>query len=56
MGLSPQQVADGTMLPLEEVEKLADEIKKIRLTPDCRSVVGAFLFFDMLNAGLISLF
>ena len=27
MGLSPQQVADGTMLPLEEVEKLVDEIK-----------------------------
>jgi hypothetical protein len=27
MGLSPQQVADGTMLHLEEVEKLVDEIK-----------------------------
>ena len=27
MGLSPQQVADGTMLPLEEVEKLVDEIR-----------------------------
>ncbi len=27
MGLSPQQVADGTMLPLEKVEKLVDEIK-----------------------------
>ena len=27
MGLSPQQVVDGTMLPLEEVEKLVDEIK-----------------------------
>lgn len=27
MGFSPQQVADGTMLPLEEVEKLVDEIK-----------------------------
>ena len=27
MGLSPQQVADGTMLPLEEVEKLVDETK-----------------------------
>ena len=27
MGLSPQQVADGTMLSLEEVEKLVDEIK-----------------------------
>ena len=27
MGLSPQQVAAGTMLPLEEVEKLVDEIK-----------------------------
>lgn len=27
MGLPPQQVADGTMLPLEEVEKLVDEIK-----------------------------
>ena len=27
MGLSPQQIADGTMLPLEEVEKLVDEIK-----------------------------
>ena len=27
MGLSPQQVADGTMLPLEEIEKLVDEIK-----------------------------
>ena len=44
MGLSPQQVADGTMLPLEEVEKLVDEIKKIRLTPGYRSAVGAFLF------------
>lgn len=27
MGLSPQQVVDGTMLPLEEVEKLVDETK-----------------------------
>lgn len=27
MGLPPQQVADGTMLPLEEVEKLVDETK-----------------------------
>ena len=27
MGLSPQQVADGTMLALEEVEKLVDETK-----------------------------
>ena len=27
MGLSPQQVVDGTMLPLEEVEKMVDEIK-----------------------------
>ena len=27
MGLSPQQVADCTMLPLEKVEKLVDEIK-----------------------------
>lgn len=27
MGLSPQQVVDGTMLSLEEVEKMVDEIK-----------------------------
>ena len=27
MGLSPQQVVDGTMLPLEEVEKMVDETK-----------------------------
>lgn len=55
MGLSPQQVADGTMLPLEEVEKLADEIKKIRLTPTAVLQSGLF-FFYMLNAALICLF
>ena len=28
MGLSPQQVVDGTMLPLEEVENMEHETKK----------------------------